>query len=153
LQEVKGMELDEIIGEDGLKIAFLKKYASVAEALKARGFVVREEGERFIALSPTSYAISRTQARLSPLDFLEFFKTMEVWNGFKKLEAEHEVIHVEPKRPLIMHFRVSASERRLVEFAAKQYLLDLSEYIRMCVTENAVEAFIRARKQKETGLV
>jgi len=146
-------QLDEIVREDGLKITFPKNYASVAEVLMVRGFIVREEGGNYVALSPTSFSISRTQARLSLADFRKFFRAVRVSGGFKEFEGEREAIHFRPKRPLSMSFKVSVPERRLIEFAARQHLLDISEYIRMCVIDHAIETFIRAKKQRETGLV
>jgi hypothetical protein len=147
------MDLAKIVEEGALKITFPKEYPSVAEILRARGFIVREEGNSYVVLSPTSFSISRTQAKLSLADLRKFFKNAKVFGGFKEFEGEREAIHFRPKRPLVMTFKVSVPERKLIEFAARQYLLDVSEYVRMCVVDNAIEAFITASKQKETGLV
>jgi hypothetical protein len=147
------MKITDIAEEGFLKVSFPKKYVAVLKAFRERGFPIYDEGDFYSVLSPTSYAISSTQAGLSPSEFLEFYKALKVLNGFKKLEEENRIIHLRPKRPLKLSFKVSAPERRLIEFAARQHLLDVSDYIRMCVMDNAIEAFITASRQKETGLV
>lgn len=147
------MDWETIIKDQGVTIAFPKKFVQVLQMFQERGFIILERAELFHVISPTSYSVTRTQTGLSPKDFLEFYGSLKVSNGFKTLETADEIIHIKPKRPLKMSFKVSAPERRLVEFAARQYLLDVSDYIRMCVMDNAIKTFIRASKQKETGLV
>ena len=147
------MDLYEIVKEGGLKISFPKKFRSVFTLLRERGFVTYEEDDLFHAISPTAYGITRTQTKLPWPVFLEFYRSIKVQNGSKSLEVEEETIYLKPKRPKKLSFRVSVPEYKLIRWAARQYLLDVSDYIRMCVLEDANETLARAKKMRETGLV
>jgi len=147
------MDLREIVKEGGLRITFPKKFRSAFILLQKRGFVTCEDDECFHAVSHTSYGITRRQVEMSWPDFLEFYRSIKVQNGSKRLEVEEETIYLKPKRPKRISFRASVSEYKLIRWAAKQHLLDLSDYIRMCVLEDVNETLARARKMREAGLV
>ena len=147
------MDWSDVIREDGVVISFPKKFTKALHVFWERGFIIHEDGECFRVISPTSYSVTRDQTGLTPNEFLEFYNSLKVLGGSKAIEVADEIIHITPKRPLRISFRVSAAEHRLIEFAARQYLLDVSEFVRMCVLDKAIESFIRAKKQREAGLV
>jgi len=143
----------------GVKIRFprVDRYRSVAKLLMDRGFLIEVKGNFWVAEFPTSFGIHRGHTDLTSKEFLEFYRDLEVLNGYKTKDEDY-VIYVRPKRPVVVTFRVSESEYNIMKFAAeKVYKVEFSTWLRMDMIDRALKALSgeakRRRRLRDLGFI
>jgi len=134
----------------GVKIRFprVDRYRSVAKLLMDRGFLIEVKGNFWVAEFPVDFAIHRSHTDLSPREFLQFYRDLEVLNGYKFKEEDY-LVSVRPKRTRKVSFRVSESEYAIMKFAAEEvYKLDFSGWMRVILRERAMRALTAEAKRR-----
>ena len=113
-----------------IKIPIKKKYERIIRSLPD-ALRINRDGSFWAMESPTAFSLARASSGLNEKEFNELFKEIIVEDGKKKRSHYFDgSITFEPKRDVIVTFRVAKSELELIKKAADEVKSDLSEFIR-----------------------